>query len=770
VTYYRDADGDTYGDAGDSTVATSQPAGYVTDSNDCDDSDASINPGATEICNSVDDNCDGTIDEGCVTYYRDADGDTYGDAGDSTVATSQPTGYVTDSSDCNDSNASINPGATETCNGVDDNCDGNIDEGCVTYYRDADGDTYGDAGDSTVATSQPAGYVTDSSDCNDSNASINPGATEICNSVDDNCDGNVDEGCVTYYRDADGDTYGDPGDSTTDTSQPSGYVANAGDCDDTNGTINPGATEICNGVDDNCDGTLDEGCSLLYRDADGDGYGNPAGPTSTYPQSGYVANTGDCNDSNSAINPGATEICNGVDDNCDGTVDEGCATYYGDTDGDGFGDPGDATTATSQPAGYVANAGDCDDTNGAINPGATEICNDVDDNCDGNVDEGCVTYYRDADGDTYGNPGNTTTGTSQPTGYVGNASDCNDGNAGINPGATEICNTVDDNCDGTVDEGCITYYRDADNDGFGTSGNIITSQDSTPPLGYAANDGDCIDTDNDIHPGATEQCNGVDDDCDGATDEGCVTYYEDADGDTFGNPAITKTVASPAPPPGYVSNDRDCDDTDSNVYPGAADVDDGIDNDCSGAIDDGGLCTGASNCFYCDFNDDDVCDEEDLVLFGFWHGWDDWDCDYNNDPECICDLVPPNNTCNELDGICFWNAFSRDECRASLYIEKIRRRRSEPGDAIRILGKGFGNGSPGDAVHVKGRVFEYGHPKIKIWTDTKIKLKIPIKKYTKDSCQWFNGNDFRRVNVWVTVGGRDSNKFKIKLLKPDTCP
>jgi hypothetical protein len=182
---------------------------------------------------------------------------------------------------------------------------------------------------------------------------------------------------------------------------------------------------------------------------------------------------------------------------------------------------------------------------------------------------------------------------------------------------------------------------------------------------------------------------------------------------------------------------------------------------------DDGFCF---DCAYCDINVDGICDEEDLALFSLWHGWNDWDCIENNDPECICDLVPPNSTCDSLDGICFSSAFERPECRAFVYIEKIKRRQSEPGDAIRILGKGFGSGAPGDAIHLGSRVFEYGHPRIKLWTDTKIKLKIPPKKYTKNDCQWFNGEDFRRVKVWVTAGGRDSNKFNIKLLKPDTCP
>ena len=114
----------------------------------------------------------------------------------------------------------------------------------------------------------------------------------------------------------------------------------------------------------------------------------------------------------------------------------------------------------------MANAGDCNDGDAAINPAATEVCDGVDNNCDTFIDEGCVTYYQDSDGDTYGNPAVSTTATSQPGGYVTDSTDCDDGNASINPGATEVCNGVDDNCDTVVDEGCPTLYRDVDGDGY----------------------------------------------------------------------------------------------------------------------------------------------------------------------------------------------------------------------------------------------------------------------------------------------------------------
>ena len=168
------------------------PGGYVANSADCDDSSAAIKPGATETCNGVDDNCNGTVDEGVkLTFYRDADGDTYGAAGVTTQACSAPSGYVTNSTDCDDTSAAVKPTGTETCNGVDDNCNGTTDEGVkLTFYRDADGDTYGAAGVTTQACSAPSGYVANSTDCNDASASIKPGATEInCNSIDEDCSG-----------------------------------------------------------------------------------------------------------------------------------------------------------------------------------------------------------------------------------------------------------------------------------------------------------------------------------------------------------------------------------------------------------------------------------------------------------------------------------------------------------------------------------------------------------------------------------------------------
>jgi hypothetical protein len=265
-TYYRDFDNDTYGNPASSIQDCSAPAGYVSNNTDCNDNSNAVHPGATELCNGTDDDCDGTVDEGCTvfTFFRDQDGDTYGDPGNTTTSVNPipPAGYVTVNGDCNDNNAAIHPGATEICNGIDDNCNASIDEGVKnTYYADADGDTYGNPSSTQLACSPPAGFVSNNTDCNDGSAGVHPGAAEVCNGIDDNCNALIDEGVKnTYFADADGDSYGNPSSTQLACSPPSGFVSNNTDCNDNNAAVNPSATEVCNGTDDDCDGTTDEGC------------------------------------------------------------------------------------------------------------------------------------------------------------------------------------------------------------------------------------------------------------------------------------------------------------------------------------------------------------------------------------------------------------------------------------------------------------------------------------------------------------------------------
>ncbi len=293
-TWYRDVDGDGYGDPDDSLTDANQPVGYVSSSNDCDDTNVSVNPGATEVCDSVDNDCDGTVDEpdaaDAPTWYRDADGDGFGDLNDSATFCNQPSGYVPDATDCNDGNGAINPDAAEVCDGVDNNCDGAVDEsGLDVWYRDADGDGFGDLNDSVNACGQPVGYVSNSYDCDDAYGSVFPGADEICNAVDDNCNDLVDEDGIG--EDTDGDGVHNLCDNCREDANPNQADADVdllGDaCDNCPNAPNPaqvdtdgdGVGNVCDDDDDG-DGVLDpvDNCPLdpnpNQQDSDADGVGD----------------------------------------------------------------------------------------------------------------------------------------------------------------------------------------------------------------------------------------------------------------------------------------------------------------------------------------------------------------------------------------------------------------------------------------------------------------------------------------------------------------
>ncbi|HUS28147.1 MAG TPA: putative metal-binding motif-containing protein [Kofleriaceae bacterium] len=342
---------------------------------------------------------------------------------------------------------------------------------------------------------------------------------------------------VTWYADCDGDGVAAmTSDTTMSCTMPAAPacggtwvtampVAGATDCNDANAAIKPSATEICDLQDNNCNGQTDEtGLTTFYRDMDSDGHGSLSmSMTTCGAPTGYVTSADDCDDTNGAIHPGAAEACNGVDDNCAAGIDEGVKmTFYQDGDGDGYGTSAATNQQCAAGGGYVANATDCNDGNGAIHPGVAEVCNGVDDNCAGGADEGVTsTFYLDNDGDGYGNAGASQQRCAAGGGYIANATDCNDGNGNIHPNAAEVCNFVDDNCVNGIDEGVQTlWYADGDGDGYG-AGTATAACSSPPVAGYVSNNTDCNNGNGNVHPNATELCfNGVDDNCVNGQDDG----------------------------------------------------------------------------------------------------------------------------------------------------------------------------------------------------------------------------------------------------------
>ncbi len=200
---------------------------------DCDDENPAIHPDADEVCDELDNDCDEAIDEGVTTtYYQDNDADGYGNPGVTVQACQKPSGYVTTNTDCDDTDALSYPMSEEVCDGKDNDCDEETDEGVgSTWYRDSDADTYGDPAQPTTACDCPEGYVADNTDCDDSTAARHPLATEICDDLDNDCDGSTDEDAgLPLAIDADGDGFGSPG---TTRIRCEG-VDNELDCDDTN--------------------------------------------------------------------------------------------------------------------------------------------------------------------------------------------------------------------------------------------------------------------------------------------------------------------------------------------------------------------------------------------------------------------------------------------------------------------------------------------------------------------------------------------------------
>lgn len=313
--------------------------------------------------------------------------------------------------------SAVNP-AKDTCNGIDDDCDGSIDEDgvcpTVSFYCDKDGDGYisnyiTGACDTYHCVEVDCATVP-GTDCDDSEYDVNPRAVEVCdNGLDDDCDGShnaVDAlGCVNFFGDRDKDGYADVSMQCLCYAADIYTVEDGGvsdfDCNDSQAAVNPGQQEICsNLIDDNCDGRKDEaqgclGCIEYYFDSDSDGWGIANdhmcldGPNGNY----RATRSGDCADLIGTVNPGATESCNGIDDDCDGFKDEkdasGCRAFYMDVDGDGYGIGRNGQCLCAALGMYRAELpGDCCDKSADARPNQTAFfataneCTDFDYNCD----------------------------------------------------------------------------------------------------------------------------------------------------------------------------------------------------------------------------------------------------------------------------------------------------------------------------------------------------------------------------------------------------
>ncbi|MEE2750492.1 MAG: MopE-related protein [Myxococcota bacterium] len=530
------------------------------------------------------------------------------DSGGSAVVDADLDGYP-ESVDCDDDDPDVHPGAEEHCDGVDEDCDSLVDEEPVdgsTWYADADGDGHGGSDFSQVSCEQPDGYVDSDLDCDDLEALVYPDAPESCDGLDNDCDGAVDEDAIdegTFYIDIDGDGYGSAVFSEVACTASSGFADNALDCDDADSAIHPGAIEAdCSDpVDYNCDG------SVGFEDSDADGY----------------AACEDCDDSDPAVSPDASETCDGVDEDCDGEIDNDASdatTLYADSDGDGFGGQQFVIQSCDDVSGYVADGSDCDDVDANSYPGGSEICDGLDNDCDGTADEGVLySWYQDVDGDGYGDSSAATVeACSAPPGYTANSDDCDDSNAQANPGSYEICDGVDNDCDGQSDEagalGESTFYADSDADGYGDAASTVSACEA--PTSYVSDSGDCDDASASISPAATETCDGVDNNCDGAVDEATAadtsTYYQDLDGDGFGSATVTTEACSSRS--GYVQDNTDCNDLDSNSNPQGVEVCDAAntDEDCDGFSDDADPeGAGGTTLYYLDVDGDGYGDQTD---------------------------------------------------------------------------------------------------------------------------------------------------------------
>ena len=450
-----------------------------------------------------------------------------------------------------------------------DNCPDARNEDQADYDEDGIGDACDDSdGDGVMDDIDPCPEVPHDPDLDVDGNDIPDGCEDTDGDAISNAVDNCPEHPNPLQEDFDGDGIGDLCDADYDGD---GWVDESDNCP---GHPNPGQEDQDeDGIGDACAGDMDE--------------------------DGFMA-IDDCDDSDPGVNPHATEVCDGIDNDCSGAIDddaEDAVRWFRDFDRDGVAGDLESVMACEAPdAWYQREAGDCDDVNRRVYPGAGEFCDGLDGDCDGVVDENAADtfeYWRDDDGDGYGaagDPAGSSCLRDIPEGAATNALDCNDEDRDINPDARELCRGEDENCNGWLDDEDPTldaelsgtlYYFDADGDGFGDMEFMWSCDPLFPRL--VEDSGDCRDDDPDSFPGARELCDGVDNSCSGTPDdvleEDLLVYFEDFDGDGFGNPDSTARACSP--PPGFVENSDDCDDVDEAVNPDATeDAGNLIDEDC----------------------------------------------------------------------------------------------------------------------------------------------------------------------------------------------
>jgi len=409
---------------------------------DCIDSNAAVNPGATEVCDGVDNDCDGQIDESLTPPAADNQN---GICSGAVKTCNGVSGWVNDYSSVPSYQAE-----ESNCDNKDNDCDGTVDEG----YNVGDSCTNG------VGACQVQGTLVCAQNQLGATCNATPGTptAEVCNGVDDDCDGIVDEGIF------DTPTSCGIGECAAKGLLTCAYGSPVDTC-----KAGTPATEICDNKDNNCNGSIDDDIA----------------PRSTENQNGLCSgnvetcSAGEWRSGTKNYLP-VDEVCDSsnLDENCSGESNEGCKCENGDTQACGVSSVGACSMGTQTCADGAW--GSCV---GSINP-TTEVCDGVDNDCDGQIDEGVTTtFYHDADLDGYGNDKDSTEACSAPVGDVDNGRDCDDSDPAIHPGATEICdNQVDEDCDGIAQEcltGSITICKYSD---FGTIGQY--EQDTDTPLAW----------------------------------------------------------------------------------------------------------------------------------------------------------------------------------------------------------------------------------------------------------------------------------------------